>query len=155
MSVKGKVIKIGRADDNHIVCAHETVNKYHAELFVDAEGNVFLTDLSSMNGTYVNGKRVHDPLLLKEGDILKIAQNITIDWTRVLPKKQKVEPVVSESKEEPIKPIKPTFEPEKPNLTKSKKSSFSFKTFLTQNWDVALIYGSIILMIIIIRAYTS
>lgn len=158
MAIKGKVIKIGRADDNHIVCAHQTVNKYHAELFVDADGNVFLTDLSSMNGSFVNGKRVYEPILLKEGDVLKIAGNITIDWQRVLPMKPKVEPIVEKpviqpNPKEPIGQTKPSFESEKPSHTKNTSRNFSITDLIKNYWDVFAIYAGILLMLLIIRLY--
>ncbi|MFM7473664.1 MAG: FHA domain-containing protein [Crocinitomicaceae bacterium] len=158
MAIKGKVIKIGRAEDNHIVCAHQTVNKYHAELFVDADGNVFLTDLSSMNGSFVNGKRAYEPVLLKEGDVLKIAGNITIDWQRVLPKKPKVEPEVEKpitqpKPKEPIGQTKPSFESEKPSNKKNTSRNFSITDFIKNYWDVFAIYAGILLMLLIIRLY--
>ncbi len=158
MAIKGKVIKIGRAEDNHIVCAHQTVNKYHAELFVDADGNVFLTDLSSMNGSFVNGKRAYEPVLLKEGDVLKIAENITIDWQRVLPKKPKVEPEVEKpitkpKPKEPIGQTKPSFESEKPSNTKNTSRNFSITDLIKNYWDVFAIYAGILLMLLIIRLY--
>ena len=160
MSIKGKVIKIGRAEDNHIVCAHQTVNKYHAELFVDADGNVFLTDLSSMNGSFVNGKRANEPVLLKEGDVLKIAGNITIDWQRVLPKKPSVEPVpenpVTQPRpKEPVGSTKPSFESEKPLKPNSSKKKFSASDFIKNYWDVFVIYAAVVMMILIIRSYTG
>jgi len=158
MSIKGKLIKIGRAEDNHIVCAHQTVNKYHAELFVDADGNVFLTDLSSMNGSFVNGKRAYEPVLLKEGDVLKIAENITIDWQRVLPKKRSVElvpenPVTSPRPKEQVGSSKPSFEPEKPLNPNRSKKRFSASDFIKNYWDVCVIYAGILLMLLIIRLY--
>jgi len=158
MAIKGKVIKIGRAEDNHIVCAHQTVNKYHAELFVDADGNVFLTDLSSMNGSFVNGKRAYEPVLLKEGDVLKIAENIIIDWQRVLPKKPKVEPeeekpITQPKSKEPIAQTKPSFESEKPSNKKNTSRNFSITDFIKNYWDVFAIYAGILLMLLIIRLY--
>jgi pSer/pThr/pTyr-binding forkhead associated (FHA) protein len=155
MAIKGKVIKIGRSEDNHIVCAHQTVNRYHAELFVDADGNVFLTDLNSMNGSFVNGKRVNEPLLLKEGDVLKIAENILIDWQRVLPKKQEQQPVKEKPtiEQKPKEPIKQSFESEKPLTAKNNKKSFSLVNCMKNYWDVFAIYAGIILMLMIIRLY--
>jgi pSer/pThr/pTyr-binding forkhead associated (FHA) protein len=158
MAIKGKVIKIGRAEDNHIVCAHQTVNKYHAELFVDADGDVFLTDLSSTNGSFVNGKRVYEPALLKEGDILKIAENILIDWQRVMPKKSPVTPITPTSSEtfplnDQNKSNKPSFEPEKPSTSGGNKNSSSLGSYVKRYWDVFAIYIAIVLMVLAIRFY--
>lgn len=158
MAIKGKVIKIGRAEDNHIVCAHQTVNKYHAELFVDADGNVFLTDLSSMNGSFVNGKRVYEPALLKEGDILKISENILIDWQRVMPKKTPVTPITPTSSEtfplnDQNKSNKSSFESEKPSTSRGNKNSSSSGSYVKRYWDVIAIYIGIVLMVLAIRFY--
>ena len=59
-----KVVKVGRAKDNDIVLVHASVSRYHCEFFYDAEGNVFLTDKNSENGTFVNGLRISDSVKL-------------------------------------------------------------------------------------------
>ena len=60
-----KTIRIGRASDNDIVLIHPSVSRNHLELFYDGEGNVFLTDLNSANGTFVNGQRIVGSVQLK------------------------------------------------------------------------------------------
>lgn len=48
---------LGRADDNMLVIAHDSVSSHHGE--VGIEGNAWvLTDLGSTNGTKVGGERV-------------------------------------------------------------------------------------------------
>jgi pSer/pThr/pTyr-binding forkhead associated (FHA) protein len=49
-------IRIGSASDNQLVIESKDIDAYHLELFSDPDGNVFITDLNTVNGTYVNGR---------------------------------------------------------------------------------------------------
>lgn len=48
---------VGRKDDNDIVLDNATVSGHHCKLY-EAGGTWFVEDLSSTNGTFVNGKKV-------------------------------------------------------------------------------------------------
>jgi two-component system response regulator AtoC len=50
-------LRIGRAEDNHIVLGSPSVSRYHAELMV-ADGAVAIRDLGSANGTRIGGHRI-------------------------------------------------------------------------------------------------
>jgi pSer/pThr/pTyr-binding forkhead associated (FHA) protein len=50
-------LTLGRADDNSIVLAHESVSSHHGEFVFDGVSWVF-NDLGSTNGTSVAGQRV-------------------------------------------------------------------------------------------------
>jgi len=50
-------LRIGRAEDNHIVLDSPSVSRYHAELSV-AEGAIAIRDLGSANGTRIGGQRI-------------------------------------------------------------------------------------------------
>jgi DNA-binding NtrC family response regulator len=50
-------LRIGRAEDNHIVLASPSVSRYHAELIV-VEGTIAICDLGSANGTHIGGQRI-------------------------------------------------------------------------------------------------
>ncbi|MCD8104830.1 MAG: FHA domain-containing protein [Lachnospiraceae bacterium] len=52
-------IRIGRAQDNDIVCPETMVSRYHASLFFDGK-KWRIKDVGSANGVYVNGKRVQE-----------------------------------------------------------------------------------------------
>ncbi len=56
---------IGRAPDCDICLQHPTVSRYHALLERTPEG-LKLTDLGSVNGLYLDGKRISQPILLGE-----------------------------------------------------------------------------------------
>ena len=84
-----KIIKIGRSSENDIVIDDDTnISRHHAELFIDDEKRVFLTDLNSANGTYVNGKKLIGSDLLKENDIVKIGKTV-LPWKNYLDLKNK------------------------------------------------------------------
>ena len=76
-----KIIKIGKGPLNDIVIADKTVSREHVQLFVDDDKNVFVTDLGSTNGTYINGKRILEPIKLNTFDILLIG-NTLIEWPK-------------------------------------------------------------------------
>jgi adenylate cyclase len=59
---------IGRTRDNNIVIPDRWISRNHAMLQITEEGNFYLIDLGSRNGTFVNGQRVSIPLTLSEGD---------------------------------------------------------------------------------------
>lgn len=58
---------IGRADDADVVLPRNSVSKKHARI-VRKNGRYVIADLGSTNGTYVNGRKIHGPLQLTEGD---------------------------------------------------------------------------------------
>ena len=69
------VIKIGRADDNHLACPREkTISGHHCEIFREGK-DFFIRDLGSTNGVYVNSRKV-DSAPLTEGDELKLGSKI-------------------------------------------------------------------------------
>jgi pilus assembly protein CpaF len=58
---------IGRVAGCAIPVPSHTISKRHTRLVV-RDGKVVVIDLKSTNGTYVNGKHVHAPVVLKGGD---------------------------------------------------------------------------------------
>ncbi len=63
-------LTIGRASDNDLVVAHPSVSAHHAELHFDGEQHLLL-DLSSSNGTFVNGERI-TAATLQDGDTVHV-----------------------------------------------------------------------------------
>jgi EAL domain-containing protein (putative c-di-GMP-specific phosphodiesterase class I) len=64
--------RVGRLPGLSLTLSSDSVSKEHAELFLE-DGQLRVFDLSSKNGTFVNGERVEQSHL-REGDILHIAQ---------------------------------------------------------------------------------
>ncbi|HHV39045.1 MAG TPA: FHA domain-containing protein [Tepidimicrobium sp.] len=67
------VIRLGRANNNEIIIRDPYVSKNHLKLVKD-EGDYYLEDLNSANGTYVNGNRIMDVVRLKNGDRIRVGQ---------------------------------------------------------------------------------
>jgi pSer/pThr/pTyr-binding forkhead associated (FHA) protein len=87
-----KQLKIGRSADCDIVIDDNSVSRYHAELFQDDEGNVFITDLNSSNGTFINGNKLVESDMLKQNDIVKIGTTI-LPWRNYLKEEVIEQPV--------------------------------------------------------------
>jgi len=83
------LIKVGRGEDNDVVLNDPTISKYHLEIFVDVEGNVFLTDLESKFGTKVNGKLINDSIELNPFDEVTIGDQIPFNWKKFVEQDQK------------------------------------------------------------------
>ena len=66
---------IGSDKNAGLVLEDEQVSRSHAVLELTPDG-WRLTDLLSANGTWVNGKPVEKPVLLKTGDIIQIAGHL-------------------------------------------------------------------------------
>lgn len=62
-----KELLIGRAPENDVVIEDQNVSKRHARVVVSPEGVVFVEDLGSTNGIYVNGEKVTQ-YALRDGD---------------------------------------------------------------------------------------
>ena len=65
-------VSIGRGNDNKIVI-RIYVSKKHLKIVKD-EGNYYLVDLNSANGTFLNGDRIMDVVELKNGDRIRVGQ---------------------------------------------------------------------------------
>ena len=88
-------LKIGRSDKNDIVVHNEDVSLFHLELFGDASGNIFITDLDSEAGTFVNGKRLKGYTLLGSGDYVQLGASYELKWAqyKLSPALKEVSPV--------------------------------------------------------------
>ncbi|MEW6567538.1 MAG: FHA domain-containing protein [Chloroflexota bacterium] len=71
--VLGEVNSLGRAADNAIRIPDETVSAYHARLSYQ-DGQWWLEDLGSRNGTWVNDVAVDQPLVITYGDVLRLGR---------------------------------------------------------------------------------
>jgi serine/threonine protein kinase len=71
----GETLEIGRNSDLGLVLVEEMVSRLHARLTVSQEG-VVIENLSSTNGTFVNGFQVRDKAALEENDRVLIGTSI-------------------------------------------------------------------------------
>lgn len=73
-------VTVGRSKSNDVVIDNPTVSRNHLEFFYDSEGNVFLTDLNSLNGTFVNGQRITGSVLLSPFDVVIAGSSQPLPW---------------------------------------------------------------------------
>ena len=96
ISLTDPTIILGRASDCHVVIADRRASRRHAEIRRREEGpalspsaslginsvegpvlsgveGLILRDLGSTNGTWLNGRRLSAPALLRDGDVIEIA----------------------------------------------------------------------------------
>ena len=68
-------LRFGRDADNDLILPDKKASRHHAIL--QRQGVIYqINDLNSSNGTYVNGNRITEPTLLKNGDIVLIGDTI-------------------------------------------------------------------------------
>ncbi|MBU1723651.1 MAG: FHA domain-containing protein [Gammaproteobacteria bacterium] len=65
---------VGFLPDNDIVIDDDTVGRAHATLHYQGDGDVVLTDLNSLNGSYVNGNRIQRPTSIHDGDSITFGE---------------------------------------------------------------------------------
>lgn len=88
-----KQFKIGKGTANDLVIKNDpTVSRVHLAVFIDDEKNIFVTDLKSTNGTYVNGVKIEESVKLKTLDVLKIG-NTLVNWPKFLKDDDNIEKV--------------------------------------------------------------
>ena len=70
---QGAVKTIGRAPGADLILDAALVSRVHCRLEAGDDA-VRVVDLSSTNGTFVNGKRIDDAATLTDGDLLRIGR---------------------------------------------------------------------------------
>jgi len=68
-----QAISLGRNGENHIEIKDPFVSKKHFQIIED-EGEYYLEDFNSANGTYLNGNKIFDIMRLKDGDTIRVGQ---------------------------------------------------------------------------------
>lgn len=153
------LLKIGRALNNDVVLNIPFISDYHLEIFQDPEGNVFMTDLNSENGTFVNGKRLNGFLMLQAKDEVFLGNGFKLQWEQVLNNPKGMSNETESTKvtvdREPKKYVdayesiqtekqKPIQKP----IQKSNVSSSVKKTPKRENLDLIIIYGLILAFVL-------
>jgi pSer/pThr/pTyr-binding forkhead associated (FHA) protein len=68
-------LTVGRAAGCQVALEDNYVSQLHARVFT-RDGGVWVEDLGSTNGTYLNEQRVSAPLALRRGDQLKVGSTV-------------------------------------------------------------------------------
>ena len=74
-------ISIGSEESNVIVIAAAGISRRHA-ILIDKDGDLYIKDNGSLNGTYLNRQAVKDTQKISSGDIIQIGiQQIKVDFS--------------------------------------------------------------------------
>jgi hypothetical protein len=68
--VVGRCTTLGSAADNDIVIASRGVSRHHARIFCEADGRLWIEDLASTNGVWLDGQRVEKSWLEDGGELV-------------------------------------------------------------------------------------
>ncbi len=71
----GDELTVGRAGGCQITLDDTYVSQLHARVF-RREGQLYVEDLGSTNGTYLNRKKVAAPIAIRKGDRLQIGKTV-------------------------------------------------------------------------------
>jgi hypothetical protein len=68
----GRRLSVGRATDCDLSLTHPSVSKIHAAILMNREGTLLVSDTGSVNGTYINGRRINygEARQLEDGDVV-------------------------------------------------------------------------------------
>jgi predicted component of type VI protein secretion system len=102
-SLEKSEIFIGREAGIAVFINDVEVSRRHARLTSQA-GNVFIEDLGSTNGTFVNGQRLTGSRILNPGDTILLGENVSLTFEVVPfdPNATQVSPSDTMSEKEPV-----------------------------------------------------
>jgi pSer/pThr/pTyr-binding forkhead associated (FHA) protein len=72
-ALRDELTRLGRHPESEISLDDITVSRRHAEVERSASGYV-ARDAGSLNGTYLNGQRIDEEVLLRQGDELQVGK---------------------------------------------------------------------------------
>ena len=68
-------LTLGRAGGCQVTIDDSYVSQLHARIF-RREGQLYVEDLGSTNGTYLNRKKVSAPIVMRKGDRLQVGKTV-------------------------------------------------------------------------------
>jgi pSer/pThr/pTyr-binding forkhead associated (FHA) protein len=83
---------VGRLDDNAFQISEQSVSSHHCEVLLKGS-DVVIKDLSSTNGTFINGEKVSEQVL-KPGQILRLGQvemRLEVEGAAAAPSKKQMD----------------------------------------------------------------
>ena len=79
-----KVVTIGRSSVNDIVLKDGFASRVHCQIIKNDNGDFFIMDFDSKNGTFVNGKRISGKVSLSYTDVVKAGKSM-LNWQAHFP----------------------------------------------------------------------
>ena len=85
MAIRQTEMTVGRSKDAHLSLQNEGLSRQHALLRrISSHSNeVFIEDLGSKNGTFVNGRRITEPLKLNDGDLITMGSSTILKFRNI------------------------------------------------------------------------
>ncbi len=77
--LQGMVCTLGRASDNTIMLDSSRISRHHAQIRLLPAGAV-IEDMGSTNGTFVNNRRLVEPQRLASGDVIRLADYVSMEY---------------------------------------------------------------------------
>ncbi|MFL6468238.1 MAG: FHA domain-containing protein [Pyrinomonadaceae bacterium] len=114
-------ISIGRSDASDVVLGDSGLSRKNTSFFID-EGEVFVADESSLNGTLVNGEKVTRPRLLRTGDVVTIGSETTIRVQIGDASRSIVSPAISASSAQTSSAVQTSQQPAQPGSSNRAQS---------------------------------
>jgi len=74
-------VSIGRSSLNDLVISQNQVSSFHAKLVFQSDGSLWIHDLDSTNGVYINGAKVSRKARVTPGDSIKLGTYL-LDWEK-------------------------------------------------------------------------
>jgi hypothetical protein len=71
LALERAIVTIGRGEDNDIWLDDDLASRYHAELAWD-NGRTYITDCDSLNGVFLNRRRIRGSTRIEAGELLEI-----------------------------------------------------------------------------------
>ena len=90
---------IGRNKKNDIIINDPKISNFHAQIIIDGSGKIFINDLQSENGTYVNKKIINEPTELRSNDQVKLA-SVAFNWKEFINNENKKDQIAVPTKVE-------------------------------------------------------
>ncbi|OIV37257.1 FHA domain-containing protein [Mangrovactinospora gilvigrisea] len=76
VALQGQTISLGRAHDSTIVLDDDYASSRHARIYPDRDGQWFVEDLGSTNGTFLGQARVTSPMPIQPGAPVRIGKTV-------------------------------------------------------------------------------
>jgi len=72
--LSGRTLSVGRTPNNDVPIDNPAVSGRHARIFAE-NGMLYVEDLGSLNGTFVNNQRVTERTVLRRGDAILVGKH--------------------------------------------------------------------------------
>ena len=143
-------ITVGRERTAGVYLDDKTLSREHTKFYVE-NGKLFVRDLDSRNGTYLNGQQVRNTQPLKAGDRIKVG----IATFTVLPEAGEAMPAVTAPVAQPPRPAATPPAPARTTVAASTAPARPRPSIGGPHPVAVFFYRLILLAVIIVVAYLS